>query len=99
MPGEHKTVGASARGMQENAGECQENVREWVQSARGMLENAGGCRRMPEECTGVNAMHQGNAGECQWNVRKWVQSASGMLGNAKGTYGSGCKVSGECREM
>ena len=32
------------RGMQRNTGECQGNVREWVQSARGMLGNAGECQ-------------------------------------------------------
>ena len=52
---------------------------------------------------------KGNAGECQGNVREWRQSARGMQGNAveyrglhvnaRGTYGSGCKVPGECWGM
>ena len=28
-----------------------------------------------------------------------MQSARGMQGNARGTYGSGCKVPGECSGM
>ena len=49
---------------------------------------------------------KGNAGECQGNVQEWRQSArgtqgnageySGIQGNASGTYGSWCKVPGEC---
>ena len=52
---------------------------------------------MPGECKGI----QGNTGKCQGNVWEWVQSARGMLGmqgDAKGTYGSGCKLPGECSE-
>ena len=102
------------REMQGNTGECQGNVWEWVQSARGMLGNAtatygsgavpGECRKcwgMPGERMGVGAKCQGNAGECHSNVWEWC-SARGMqemLGNARGTYGSGCKVPGECRGM
>ena len=40
-----------------------------------------------------------NAKECQGNVRERVQIARGMQGNARGTYRSGCKVTGECRGM
>ena len=53
-------------------------------------------------CQGI----AGNAGECQGNALEWKQSASGthgnagenkgIPGNARGTYGSGCKVPGEC---
>ena len=66
---------------------------------------------MSGERTRVEAKRQGNAGErrgmqgntgkCQGNVWEWVQSARGMLGmqgDAKETYGSGCKLPGECRE-
>ena len=28
-----------------------------------------------------------------------MQIARGMQGNARGTYGNGCKVTGECRGM
>ena len=51
----------------------------------------------------------GNARECQGNVWEWVKTARGMQGNAGecrgmqgnagGTYGSGCIVPGECREL
>ena len=58
-------------GMQENAGEYQGNIRQWVQSARGMQGNAG-------ECIGM----QRNGGDCQANVREWLQSARGMQENA-----------------
>ena len=50
------------------------------------------------ECRGI----QGNTGEFQGNAWEWVQSARGMQGmqeNARGTYGSECKVPGECRGM
>ena len=40
---------------------------------------------MSGERTRVEAKRQGNAGECR-----------GIQGNARGTYGSGCKVPGEC---
>ena len=40
-----------------------------------------------------------NAKECQGNVRERLQIARGMQGNARGTYGSGCKVPGECGGM
>ena len=52
---------------------------------------------MPGECRGI----QRDTGKCQGNVWECVQSARGMLGmqgDAKGTYGSGCKLPGECRE-
>ena len=52
---------------------------------------------------------KGNAGECEGNIREWRQSARGTHGkageyrgiqvNARGTYGSGCKVPGECWGM
>ena len=67
---------------------------------------------MPRERMGVGVNCQGiagNAGECQGNVLEWRQSARGMHGNAvesKGipgnareTYGSGCKVPGDCWGM
>ena len=41
----------------------------------------------------------GNVRECQGNVWEWVKTARGMQGNAGGTYGSGCIVPGECREV
>ena len=75
--------------MQGNAGECQGNVTEWVQSARAMQENAGGAGVCQGNVQGVGAMCQGDAGECQRNEQKWVKSARGMQGNAMGTYGSG----------
>ena len=40
---------------------------------------------------------KGNAKECQGNVRERMQIARGMQGNARGMYGSGCKVTGECK--
>ena len=40
---------------------------------------------MSGERTRVEAKHQGNTGECR-----------GIQGNARVTYGSGCKVPGEC---
>ena len=52
---------------------------------------------MQGERTREDVNSQGNAGECQRNVLYWVQSARGMQGNAKETYGSECKVPGECR--
>ena len=42
---------------------------------------------------------RGNAGEYQGSVQEWVKCVRGMQGNDRGTYGSGCKVPGECREM
>ena len=48
--------------------------------------NTGECRGMPGECTVVGAKCQRNSGEC-----------TGMQGNARETYGSECKVPGECR--
>ena len=42
---------------------------------------------MSGERTRVEAKRQGNARECR-----------GIQGNARGTYGSGCKVPGECWE-
>ena len=42
---------------------------------------------------------KGNAQECQGNVQERNQIARGMQGNGRGTYGSGCKVPGECRGM
>ena len=46
----------------------------------------------------VGANCQGNIGESQGKLCEWVQSARGMQGNARGTYGSGFKLPGECRE-
>ena len=43
---------------------------------------------MPGEHTSVDAKCQGNAGEFR-----------GIQGNARVTYGSGCKVPGECWGM
>ena len=62
---------------------------------------------MPGECTREDVNCQGNAGECrgipgertvvgakcQWNAGEWT----GMQRNARETYGSECKVPGECR--
>ena len=65
--------------------------------------NAGQCRKlqgMPgniRECMQSARGMQGNLGECQGNIWECVQSAKRMQGNAKGTYGSGCKVPGECQ--
>ena len=51
---------------------------------------------------------KGNIGECQGNVRVeakcWETQGNagecrGIQGNARGTYGSGCKVPGECWGM
>ena len=71
-------VGPKCQG---NAGECQGNESEWVQSARGMQVNVGECQEkgrgfnMPGECRGMSGESmevgpkcQGNAGECQGNV-------------------------------
>ena len=49
--------------MEGNAGECQGNVWEWVQSARVMHGNAVECRAMPGERKRVGVMSQGNAGD------------------------------------
>ena len=43
---------------------------------------------MPGERMRVEAKCLGNAWECR-----------GIQGNSRGTYGSGCKVPGECRGM
>ena len=48
---------------------------------------------MSVERTRVDAKRQGNAGEC-----REYRGMQGIQGNARGTYGSGCKVSGECWE-
>ena len=48
--------------------------------------NAGECRAISGERTVVGAKCQRNAREC-----------TGMQGNARETYGSECKVPGECR--
>ena len=66
-------VGPKCQG---NGGECQGNVREWVQCASGLQGNAGKYqgnvwewvqsargRGMPGERNGVGAMCNGNAGE------------------------------------
>ena len=75
MPGECTELGTKCHG---NAGECQGNEREWVQSAKEILGKTG----IPGECMGVGAKCQGNAGVCQGNVREWAQCASGMQWNA-----------------
>ena len=83
----------SARGTRE----CQRNVWERVQSARGMLENAGKCQGNIWEWVQTARGMQGN-------VRQWVQcqgnaeECRGIQGNARETYGSECKLLGECRE-
>ena len=68
---------AECWGMLGNAGKCQGNVQEWVQSARRIQGNARGtywssgykgpgnageCRGMPGERIGVGVNGQGNAG-------------------------------------
>ena len=50
-------VGPECKG---NAGECQENVREWVQCASGMQGNNGNVWEWVQRARGM----QGNAGEC-----------------------------------
>ena len=69
--------------MKENAGECQGNIRVWMQSARGTQGNSGEYRGMPGERMGVGVNCQGkagNAGECQGNVCEWVFSARECCG-------------------
>ena len=64
MQGERIGVGVKCQG---NAGECQGNVRYWVQSARGMQGSV---------CVGAKSPRmQGNAQEYQGNVNGWVQCA------------------------
>ena len=60
-----------ARGMQGNAGECQGNVREWVQSARGMWGMQGNARetyrsecKVPGECRGMTGESTGVGVKC-----------------------------------
>ena len=61
---------------------------------------------------GVGAKSQGNAGECRgmsgecivgcaksWGMQRNAGQCQGMQGNARGTYGSGSKVSWDCRGM
>ena len=69
-----------------------------LEERRVMQGNARGTWKWVQSARGV----QGNARECQGNVWEWVQSAKEMqgdAGNATATYGSGCKVPGECREI
>ena len=83
--------------MRGNAGECQGNIREWVQYARGMQGNAKGMYRsgykVPGECRGMPGERIGVGTKCQENARE----CRGMQENARATYGSRCKVPGECR--
>ena len=79
-------VGAKCPG---NAGECQGNVSEGVQSAWGIQANARECKEMTE-CMEVGT-------NCQGNETEWVQSARGMQGNARRMYGSWSRVQGQCR--
>ena len=74
--------------MKGNTGECQGNIRVWMQSARGTQGNSGEYRGMPGERMEVGAKCQGNAWE-------WVYSANGMQGTTRGMQGSGCKVLAE----
>ena len=70
-----------------NAGDYQGNAREWMKSASGMKGNAGEGQGN-EEWRQSSRGTQGNAG-----------GHRGIQGNASGTYGSGCKVPGECWKM
>ena len=62
--------------------------------------NAGKCREMPGERMGVGANCQGNAGErtVVGAVPGNAEECRGIQGNARETYGSECKLLGECRE-
>ena len=64
----------------------QRNARGTYERGVNCQENAGECRGISGERTVVGAKCQRNAGEC-----------TGMQGNARETYGSECKVPGECR--
>ena len=100
MPGERTRVEAKCLG---NAGECrgiEGNIWEWLQSARGMHGNAGECQanvwecKVPGECRGMTGKYEsgGCARVTQGNAGEYRR----IQGNARGTYGSGCKVPGEC---
>ena len=69
MYGSGCKVPAECWGMLGNAGICQGNVQEWVQSARGI-------QGMPGEPIGIVGTEGrgmlGNVGECQGNVWEWV---------------------------
>ena len=84
-----------------NAGICQGNVQEWVQSARGIQGNARGtywssgykgpgnageCRGMPGERMGVGVNCQGNTGNAG-NVGEWQGNVSEMY-SARGMQGT-----------
>ena len=47
----------------------------------------------------ASAKFQGKAGEHQENLSECFKCSRGMQANASGTYASGSKVQGECREM
>ena len=72
------------------------NVPGEYRECRAMQENAGNAGNIRECMQSAKGM-QGNPGECQGNIWECVQSAKRMQGNAKETYGSGCKVPGECQ--
>ena len=89
---------------QGNTGEYRGMPAERMGAGAKCQGNAGKCREMPDERMGVGANCQGNAGECRRmpGERTVVGSVPGecrgIQGNAKETYGSECKLPGECRE-
>ena len=81
MTGESMEVGTKCQG---NAGECQGNEREWVQSAMRMQGNAGECQGNVKEWV-QNAMEmQGNAREKYGSWSKVPGECRRMPGKRKG---------------
>ena len=75
--------------MKGNAGECQGNIRVWMQSAWGTQGNSREYRGMPGECMEMGAKCQGNAGEC----RGMPGERMGVRVNCQGKAGN----AGECQ--
>ena len=51
------------------------------------------CQENAGECRGISGERMVVGAKCQRNAGEWT----GMQGNARETYGSECKVPGECR--
>ena len=94
MPGER-------RGMQGNTEEYREMPEERMGVGAKCQQNAGECwvmqayaKRMYRSGCKAREEYRGMPGEPIGVGTK----GRGMLGNARRTYGSGCKLPGECRE-
>ena len=91
MYGSGCKVPAECWGILGNAGICQWNVQEWVQSMRGIQGNARGTY-----CSGYKG--PGNAGECRGTPGERMGVGVNCQGNA-GNAGSAGEYQGNVREV